>query len=90
MIFKTNSTTVEAIQRIKGASGFVAKVEAVIAYGCSSRRNATKAASHCSDKFTSTIEIQISKHLQNKLVKAAKANGVTESDFLSGCALVYP
>lgn len=89
MIFKTNASTVEAVQRIKAGSGFAAKAAAVLAYGCLSRRNATKAAARCSDTFTSSIDIQIPKHLQNKVCKMAKANGLTASEFFSGCAVVY-
>lgn len=89
MTFKTNASTVEAIQSIGDVSGFAAKAAAVLAFGCSSRRNASKAASFCSDIFTSSIEIQLPKQLQNRLRRIAKANRISESEFLSGCATAY-
>ncbi len=89
MTIMMNAKTVEAIQRSDVASGFAAKVEAVIRDGCSSRRNATKAAACCSDTFTSRIKIDLPKHLANKFCKIAKANKVSEAEFFSGCVRAF-
>ena len=89
MTIMTNAKTVEAIQRSNVASGFAAKVEAVLRYACSSRKNATRAAACCSDTFTSRIEIDLPKHLANKFIKIAKANQITEAEFFSGCVRAY-
>ena len=89
MTVMTNAKTVEAIQRVNVDAGFAAKVAAIVSYSCSSRKNATKAAACCSDTFTSSIEIDLPKHLANRFSKLAKINNVSESAFLSGCVRAY-
>ncbi len=89
MTIMTNAKTVEAIQSINVEAGFAAKVAAVLSHGCSSRKNAIKAAACCSDTFTSRIEIDLPKHLASKFSKLAKINNVSESAFLSGCVRAY-
>ena len=89
MTVMTNAKTVEAIQSLNVEAGFAAKVTAILSHGCSSRKNALKAAACCSDTFTSSIEIDLPKHLANKFSKLAKVNNLTESEFLSGCVRAY-
>lgn len=89
MTVMMNAKTVEAIQRVNVDAGFAAKVEAVIRHACSSRKKATAAAACCSDTFTSSIEIDLPKHLASKFSKLAKINNVSESAFLSGCVRAY-
>lgn len=89
MTVMTNAKTVEAIQSLNVEAGFADKVKAILSHSCSSRKNAMRAAACCSDTFTSSIEIDLPKHLVNKFSKLAKINNVSESAFLSGCVRAY-